>query len=252
VGADAPSVGGAAAGGSDVGGTAGASGGAGGIGTGGSVPSGSGGRGAGGSGGAAIDGNNAGGVGAGGIDGGRAGGGVGGGAGGIATGGSGGQGAREDGAVGGAGGVRLDGGAAGGMGGTNGTGGSTARSCPDAAPANGSDCGYLGTSLDECYYEDCAHVGLTVASCWSGTWKVSTQACGPIPCSDISGSVTTTCQAGQVCVQLQMAAVCSTPACGTGPITQSCVPDATGYCNLRGTLAGGVSLWCCPGAGTGC
>lgn len=162
---------------------------------------------------------------------------------------TGGQGGLVDAPASGTGGVRLDGGGVGGSGGTLGSGGSPGSDCPATLPASGAACNLA----HDCYYEDCAGSGRSVATCWSGAWRVSTGACGTTRCTTLSGGEPiVTCPAGQVCVQLQLTAVCSTPTCASGPVTQACVPGATGYCQIGGSLSGGISLWCCPFPGTGC
>jgi hypothetical protein len=249
-GADAKDVavlgtGGASAGAPGAGGLLGTGGrslGTGGVAEGGATVPGKGGSGGSGSGGLATGGAPAtGGNGSGGV----------GGAGGIGDGGMGTRaGGRADAAMSGTGGVILDGGWGGGSGGTLGAGGATGSPCPATPPTNGAACGAFA---ETCYYEECAGKGRTLADCPLGVWKVSTGPCSSQVCGSWDGRVSRTCAAGEVCYGwCGDDARCTPHTCGAGPITKDCVPGATGYCTLSGSISDGIRLQCQSRPGTGC
>jgi hypothetical protein len=169
----------------------------------------------------------------------------------VGSGGAGGTGGGKDASFGGTGGVSMTGGAAGGRGGTIGAGGSSASSCPQAAPANGAVC----YQEDQCFYEDCATSGRTVAICVGKSWQVTAGACTSLSCygAGARGSVQITCPQGQICLATYgKDPVCVSQTCGTGPVTAGCVADAAGFCEIHGTAAVGITLLCCLTAGTSC
>jgi hypothetical protein len=161
----------------------------------------------------------------------------------------GGTGGGKDASFGGIGGVSMTGGAAGGRGGTIGAGGSSASGCPQAAPTNGAVC----NQEDHCFYEDCATSGRTVASCSGKSWQVTTGACTPFSCYGVPDGVQITCPQGQICLApFGKDPVCVSQTCGTGPLMAECVSGAAGFCQINGSAAAGITLFCCPYAGTGC
>ncbi len=110
-----------------------------------------------------------------------------------ATGGGAGTQSGSGGATGGASAGR--GGAAGDApGGRGGGGGAQTATCPTVPPQSGTNC----TIGLDCYYEDCAGVGVTNATCVAGVsaprWVVTTSACTTVVCPNPS---TMMCPAGQ-------------------------------------------------------
>jgi hypothetical protein len=150
-------------------------------------------------------------------------------------------------AAGGRGGV---GGSAGNAG-RGGTGGTSVATCPAAPPQPGSNC----TGGLNCYYEDCAGAGRTIASCVTGSaaaprWQVTTGACTPVSCSSSSSLP---CPAGQLCYIAAGGAVlatCGPNTCGTSPISCDCL-QCGGICTVNGSLQSGITVTCntCPQGG---
>jgi hypothetical protein len=128
-----------------------------------------------------------------------------------------------------------------------GTGGEAPGStCPTTAPAPASGCLSSGY---QCYYEDCAGAGRTLATCTGGTWNVETGPCGTSRCS--ATPVSMTCAYGQICVVLEGGAViamCAANPCGTGPLDFRCLPAQYATCSVQGSIANGATITCngCP------
>jgi hypothetical protein len=194
-------------------------------------------------------GNGAGGIGAGGAAGTATGGN---GSGGIASSGGGDGGSDgSDASPVGTGGISMTGGTVTGRGGTIGSGGSSASTCPQKAPVNGAVC----NQAIQCYYEDCATSGRTVAGCSGASWQVTTGACSTFTCG--AEGMQVTCPQGQICLATHgKAPVCVTQTCGTGPVTTECVPGAdpgaSGFCRTNGSAAEGITMFCCTAGGTSC
>ena len=108
----------------------------------------------------------------------------------------------------------------GGSKGAGGAGGASGATCPAVPPQPGGNC----TVGLNCYYEDCAGAGRTVASCVAGStveprWQVATGACTAVTCPNPSSL---TCPAGQLCFISAGGAVlvtCGTNTCGTSAIS---------------------------------
>jgi hypothetical protein len=167
--------------------------------------------------------------------------------------GSGGSGAGHDagvdaslsGDVGGGTGGRWDGGS----GGTPGFDSPTVASCPSAPPRDGDSCG----ATQPCYYEDCAGAGRAVAACVQDRWTVTVAPCMTAVCR--SGSVSTSCEAGRLCLAIASGspvALCAPNTCGTGPVSCSCLQSCTGVCTVSGTAANGLVVSCNPCPPGGC
>jgi hypothetical protein len=121
--------------------------------------------------------------------------------------------------------------------GSGGTGGSSAVSCPSAAPAPNTTCAGAQT----CFYEDCAGVGRTVASCASGAWNVQTGPCTGVFCQS------QTCAVGQLCLVRAGGALfidCVDNACGGAAIACGCLQSCVGTCTVGGSLETGVTIQC--------
>ncbi len=167
-----------------------------------------------------------------------------GGGGGSGTAGRGGSGGAGRGGSGGSGGS----GGAGGAGGAGGVGGTVASTCPSSPPQAGAPC-----NVQSCFYEDCAGVGRTTASCANGVWVVDRAPCAAATCPGIGASVT--CPAGQICSQRAGGAVqpveCVSNGCGTGPISCDCLLSCAGTCTVTGSAATGFHAFCntCPQLG---
>jgi hypothetical protein len=133
----------------------------------------------------------------------------------------------------------------GGAGGTAGGGGVGGNPCPSIPPINGSRC----TGKD-CYYEDCAVVGRTIALCHpEGTFEVQTTACTAVACS-LSAVGGPSCPAGMICMQIAGGAVsdnCVSNTCRAGPIGCDCISSCVGTCTVSGNAQGiGISCNTCP------
>jgi hypothetical protein len=128
-----------------------------------------------------------------------------------------------------------------------GAGGSTVTpSCPATAPGGASLC---TSNAQVCFYEDCAGVGRTVATCSNGTWSVQTAACGAVKCTSYP-MVNMSCSSGQVCSVSAggaLLASCVENRCGAGPVTCECAASCT-TCSISGSLENGVTVTCnaCP------
>ena len=110
--------------------------------------------------------------------------------------------------------------------------GPSASVCPATPPLSGSTC--TGT---DCYYEDCAGRGRTIALCHpEGTFDVQTTACSEPACI---GTVRMTCVVGDICKN----ASCAPNPCGKGPVTCACA--CGGACTIAGGT-GGVTVTCAP------
>jgi hypothetical protein len=149
------------------------------------------------------------------------------------------------------GGISMTGGTAVGRGGNIGSGGSSASSCPQKAPVNGAVCNQVA----QCYYEDCATSGRTVAGCLGTSWQVTTGACSTFTCR--AEGLQVTCPQGQICLATHgKAPVCVSQTCGTGPVTTECVPGSdpgtSGFCYTNGSTAEGITMFCCHAGGTSC
>jgi hypothetical protein len=121
--------------------------------------------------------------------------------------------------------------------------GPTSPPCPEAPPRDGDPC----DATSRCYYEDCTGVGRTVATCTQGVWSVSVGACRTYVCQ--SGTVSTSCAAGTVCVAIASGfpvAQCASNSCGSGPISCDCLSSCVGACSVRGTAADGLVVDCSP------
>jgi hypothetical protein len=139
-----------------------------------------------------------------------------------------------------------------GRGGSGGAGGTSAATCPAVPPQPGGNC----TVGLNCYYEDCAGAGRTVASCVAGsivepTWQVATGACTAVTCPNPSSL---TCPAGQLCFISAGGAVlatCETNSCGTSLISCSCLQSCSGVCSVLGSVQTGITVSCntCPQGG---
>jgi hypothetical protein len=132
-----------------------------------------------------------------------------------------------------------------GGGGSAGGGGATGTPCPSAPPLNGSPC-----AGQDCYYEDCAGLGRTIALCHpEGTFQVQTTACTAVACS-LSAVGGPSCPAGMICMQVAGGAVsdtCVSNTCGTGPIGCNCLTSCVGTCTVSGNAQGTeVSCNTCP------
>jgi hypothetical protein len=134
-----------------------------------------------------------------------------------------------------------------GAGGATGGAGSLTLACPANPPVHGSSC----TPLPEaCFYEDCAGVGRTAATCNQGAWAVQTTGCAAVQCDGLS----TTCSSGQICSVIQGGAhlaMCTESACGTGPVTCACAGASCANCSISGSPEQGVTVICntCPQGG---
>jgi hypothetical protein len=140
----------------------------------------------------------------------------------------------------GGGGAAGDGGGGGtGSGGTGGSGSPLA--CPTEPPASGAACSGTGN----CFYENCAAAGRTVASCTGNAWSVETGPCTNVFCQSM------TCGPGQVCMMLGGGALlisCVENSCGTAAITCGCLQSCAGSCVVSGSAHDGVTINCntCP------
>ena len=169
-----------------------------------------------------------------------------GGAGGVTgIGGGAGGGAAGDAGRGGSGSAGRGGSGGAGRGGSGGAGGTVAAACPGAPPQAGGPCNGQG-----CFYEDCAGVGRTAATCTNGVWVVDQAPCATATCPGIGGSVT--CPAGQICEQRAGGAVqpveCVANGCGTGPLSCDCLQPCQGTCTVTGSVTTGFYAFCntCP------
>ena len=143
-------------------------------------------------------------------------------------------------------------GGSGGHGGQGGAGGTAVATCPAVPPQSGGTC----TAGLNCYYEDCAGAGRTVASCVAGStveprWQVATGACTPVTCPT---PVTLTCPAGQLCFITAGGALqvtCGTNTCGTSAISCGCLQSCSGVCSVLGFVQSGITVSCntCPQGG---
>jgi hypothetical protein len=153
------------------------------------------------------------------------------------------NGGASGGASGTSGSAGKGGGSAGGE--TGGAGGMTViPSCP-ATPPGASSC---ASNAQECFYEDCAGVGRSVATCTNGTWSVQRAACGAVECSAYPASKS--CASGQICSVSEggaLLASCIENHCGTGPVTCECAASCAS-CSILGSLEQGVTVICgaCP------
>ena len=141
----------------------------------------------------------------------------------------------------GTGGVAGSGGAAGTGGrGTGGTGtGGALSACPVAAPFAGSAC--AGLEGAQCFYEDCAGVGRTTATCTGGRWQEHNTACTQVPCQ-----FGASCPAGTICVQYVGGAVttmCVANPCGTGPVSCACL-TCSQTCQSSWSETAGIRTTC--------
>ena len=195
-----------------------------------------------------------------------------------ANGGAAGQGAGGGGPSGGAAGR---GGSAGASGGSVGRGGSAGASGGSGAAAGGSGQGGAragagggaaqapacpavpspNTACDSdgqvCYYEDCAGLGRSVATCQKrggpvDRWSVDSVACDAVHCTGLPGSMS--CASGQVCAVSQggtISGMCVQATCGTGPITCECAHASCADCAISGTPQQGFTVTCnsCPQGG---
>jgi len=125
----------------------------------------------------------------------------------------------------------------------------TTTTCPNAPPADGDTC----TAARSCFYEDCAGVGRTVATCGQGTWSVTSGPCDTVVCEN--GITGTSCDVGKVCVAIASGVpvnLCVPNSCGTGPVSCDCVESCIGSCSVRGTVANGIVIDCNPCSPDGC
>lgn len=132
-------------------------------------------------------------------------------------------------------------------GGATGAGGSPMLGCPATAPSRGAAC---TPPRGACFYEDCAGVGRTAASCNNGAWAIQTAACGVVQCDGAS----MTCSSGQMCAISQGGALlttCTEPTCGAGPVTCACAGAVCTNCLIGGSVEQGVTVTCntCPQGG---
>lgn len=152
--------------------------------------------------------------------------------------------------------------ATGGGKGGNGAGGSSVGgagalqipTCPATAPTAGSSCDSVG---QDCFYEDCAGAGRTVATCQKlgipkGKWSLQNTACGMVQCPNVPGAMS--CASGQVCAVSEGGAIiatCAQSTCGAGPITCQCAHASCADCTISGTAQQGYTVSCntCPGGG---
>ncbi len=137
----------------------------------------------------------------------------------------------------------VDGNPAGDVSSAGGVDGPAVTPCPSLPPRDRNPC---DGSL-QCFYEDCAGAGRTVAACAQGAWSVTVDACQSYLCQ--SGTVSATCAAGTVCVAIASGfpiAQCVQNSCGAGPISCSCLGACTGTCSLRGTATQGIIVECNP------
>lgn len=168
------------------------------------------------------------------------------------TAGTGGGGIGTGGAAGTGGGGAGTGGEVAGRGGAGGAGGTSAATCPAVPPQPGGNC----TGGLNCYYEDCAGPGRTIATCVVGSaaaprWQVTTGACTAVTCPNPSSL---TCPAGQLCFVSAGGAVlvaCGNNDCGTSPISCDCLQSCGGVCTVLGSVQDGIAVSCnsCPQGG---
>ena len=167
--------------------------------------------------------------------------------------GRGGSGGASGGAGAAAGGSGQGGAGAGAGGGGEGGGAAQAPACPAVPPAN--------TACDSdgqvCYYEDCAGLGRSVATCQKrggpvDRWSVESVACDVVHCTGLPGAMS--CASGQVCAVSQggtISGMCVQATCGTGPITCECAHASCADCAISGTPQQGFTVSCnsCPQGG---
>ncbi len=117
--------------------------------------------------------------------------------------------------------------------------------CPPTPPLNGSSC-----AGQNCYYEDCAGAGRTIALCHpEGTFEVQTTVCAAVACS-LSAVGGPSCPAGMICMQVvggTISETCVSNTCGAGPIGCGCLTSCVGTCSVSGSAQGiDVSCNTCP------
>jgi hypothetical protein len=145
----------------------------------------------------------------------------------------------EDSDTGGSGGIADSGAGSGGRGGQSGEGGPGCV-CPSTAPADRAACD-ASCAAHDCAYEDCNGAGLVVARCASGSWSVTTSSCGTQRCGPVGSQAQSFCSEGSVCIQQSGGALspeeCRPHACGSGPITCSCLGlSCPGQCTQAAAL----------------
>lgn len=119
--------------------------------------------------------------------------------------------------------------------------------CPTSPPAPGDSCG--ASCSQTCAYEDCSAAGLVVATCNSGSFDVTSRACGGQACGE---EPPLTCEAGSVCITQFGGALfppeCRPHECGEGAITCACLATS---CPGECTRVGLLEFTCdtCPGGG---
>lgn len=117
--------------------------------------------------------------------------------------------------------------------------------CPQVPPMNEASCGPVSQT---CYYEDCAGSGRTVATCNGRAWQVTTGACTSVYCEpNVDSPYAITCAAGKVCAVTRSSGgapivtpMCVDHACGTGPISPTCIPSLSGTCTGKYSLGGAI------------
>lgn len=115
--------------------------------------------------------------------------------------------------------------------------------CPAVAPSATAAC---TTNGQICRYEHCDAEGLTTATCDSGAWSVSAQACDAVDCQGY------TCGAGTVCAVSAGGALivgCVAHTCGDGPLSCDCVCGEGVECS-EGDSYGGEGLFTCNTCGS--
>jgi hypothetical protein len=128
--------------------------------------------------------------------------------------------------------------------------------CPQSAPKDGSTCEPVD---HQCYYEDCAGAGRTLAQCTGSKWQVQTGACTSISCpgGGMLSPSTITCDAGKVCVRTTggggayvITPGCVDQRCGTGPVSESCIDVYQDSCAAHYSLSG-VTVNCSSSSSCG-
>lgn len=144
----------------------------------------------------------------------------------------------------------------GGAGGASGGSGGVAQTpaCPAVPPPGATSCDSDG---QVCFYEDCAGLGRTVATCQKlggprDSWSLQSAACGPVQCVGLPSAMS--CASGQVCSVNEsgtIAGMCAQSACGTGPLTCACAHASCTNCAISGSVEQGFTVTCnnCPQGG---
>ena len=127
------------------------------------------------------------------------------------------------------------GGAAGSASGSSGASGAVSD-CPAGPPGDGSSC----SGSSECFYQDCASFGRSVARCNGGAWTTESAACAAFSCS--TGPP---CEPADICVATTgVMRECVSNACATVRVSCECTQACSGGCRVSGLAQGGFTISC--------